>query len=392
MLLLFVILAAAIGAGTTYIVCRLLPQKKVRQANLELAQQETELRSEISRLEQERDKTAAVVAQANQQAEEYYNSIFYATQTKLDLALENLSKNYEKQSEEAKQEYLTALAECGKAFAQKINKLEAQRNEIQSEISSLEQQKALLTAHLLESKQQAEETARTQLALIQERLDKSAEELAKSYQAEAEEQRKALETSLVEYTQMIHASIDKVHNDYAVANEALSALKHTVDLATEAAKREQEKKDKENFYRIVLPASDIKEIECLRQVEPYLRDKEALNKVVWKVYYEKPLNEMIGRVLGDKTITGIYKITSIATGKCYVGQARSCSERWRQHTKRALGAETPTRNKLYPVMKELGPENFTFELVEECPCEALDIREDYWQEYFHAKDFGYSIR
>lgn len=392
MIILFAILAAIVGAGITYIVCRFLPQRQVRQANLELAQQEDELRSEISRLEQERDKTATVVAQANQQAEEYYNSIFQSTQAKLDLALEKLSENYEKQSEEAKQEYLNAVAECGKAFAQKTNKLEAQRDEIQSEINSLEQQKILLTAHLLESKQQVEETAKTQLALIQERLDKSAEELAKSYQNEVEAQRKALEESLVEYTRMIHASITLVHEEYASANEALSALKHTVDLATEAAKREEEKKDKENFYRIVLPASDIKEIECLRQVEPYLRDKEALNKVVWKVYYEKPLNEMIGRVLGDKTITGIYKITSIATGKCYIGQCLDAASRWRQHTKRALGAETPTRNKLYPAMKELGPENFTFELVEECAREALDAREDYWQEYFHAKDYGYSIK
>lgn len=335
---------------------------------------------------------ATVVAQANQQAEEYYNSIFNTTQTKLDLALEKLSEDYEKQSEEAKKEYLDALAECGKAFAQKTSRLENQRNEIQGEITGLEQQKALLASHLLESKQQAEETAKTQLALIQERLDKSAEELAKSYQAEAEEQRKALEKALVEYTQMIRVSIEKVRNDYVVANDALLALKHTVDLATEAAKREEEKRDKENFYRIVLPASDIKEIECLRQVEPYLRDKEALNKVVWKVYYEKPLNEMIGRVLGDRTITGIYKITSIATGKCYVGQARDVASRLRQHVRRGLGAETPTRNRLYPAMKELGPENFTFELVEECPCEALDAREDYWQEYFHAKDFGYSIK
>lgn len=392
MTILFAILTAIFGAGITYVVCRFLPQRQVRQANAELARQEDELRAEISRLEQERDKTATVVAQANQQAEEYYNSIFHATQTKLELALEKLSSDYEKQSEEAKQEYLNVLAECGKTFAQKTSKLESQRNSIQNEIANLEQQKTLLANHLLESKQRAEETAKTQLALIQERLDKSAEELAKSYQADVAEQRKALEESLVEYTQMIQANITKVHGEYALANEALIALKHTVDLATEAAKREEEKKNKENFYRMVLPASDIKEIECLRQVEPLLRDKEALNKVIWKVYYEKPLNEMIGRVLGDRPITGIYKITSIATGKCYVGQARETATRWRQHAKRAIGAETPTRNKLYPAMKELGPENFTFELVEECSPADLDVREDYWQEYFHAKDYGYSIK
>lgn len=67
-------------------------------------------------------------------------------------------------------------------------------------------------------------------------------------------------------------------------------------------------------------------------------------------------------------------------------------ERWRQHIKRGVGAETPTRNKLYPAMQENGPENFTFEVIEKVKPEELNEREDYWQEYFHAKDFGYSIK
>ena len=68
------------------------------------------------------------------------------------------------------------------------------------------------------------------------------------------------------------------------------------------------------------------------------------------------------------------------------------SDRWKQHIKRGMGAETPTRNKLYPAMLEYGVENFTFEIVEECERSKLNEREDYWQEYFHARDYGYSIK
>jgi hypothetical protein len=57
-----------------------------------------------------------------------------------------------------------------------------------------------------------------------------------------------------------------------------------------------------------------------------------------------------------------------------------------------LGADPPTRNKLYPAMKSIGPENFTFEVIEICDRSLLDSREDYWQEYFKAKEFGYSIK
>jgi hypothetical protein len=74
-----------------------------------------------------------------------------------------------------------------------------------------------------------------------------------------------------------------------------------------------------NFYRLNIPESDLHEISQLRAVEPYLRDREALNKVIWKVYYEKPYTDLIGRVLGVGVKTGIYKITCIENQKCYVG-------------------------------------------------------------------------
>jgi|GEM_PF-3117724 len=68
------------------------------------------------------------------------------------------------------------------------------------------------------------------------------------------------------------------------------------------------------------------------------------------------------------------------------------ADRWKQHIKRGVGAEAPTRNKLYPAMYELGPEQFTFEILEDCDKSLLDSREDYWQEFYQAKEFGYSIK
>ena len=154
----------------------------------------------------------------------------------------------------------------------------------------------------------------------------------------------------------------------------------------------KEIEEKDDFYRLKLSLVDQTEIKRLREILPYLRDKEPLNKVIYKCYYEKPYTDLIGRVIGQEQKTGIYKITNIKDKKCYVGQAVNIAERWRQHIKRGVGAETPTRNKLYPVMYELGPENFTFEIIEECPTDKLNEREQYWQEFYHAKDWGYSIK
>lgn len=165
-----------------------------------------------------------------------------------------------------------------------------------------------------------------------------------------------------------------------------------VNLAVEAAQRKLEMETKQDYYRICLSDEDIAEIKRLREVLPYLRDKTPLNKVIYKVYYERPLTDMIGRVVGPGVHTGIYKITNINNQMCYVGQAANIADRWKQHCKRGVGAEDWTQNKLYPAMYALGVENFTFEIVEECDRSKLNEREDYWQNYFHAKDFGYSIK
>jgi hypothetical protein len=172
----------------------------------------------------------------------------------------------------------------------------------------------------------------------------------------------------------------------------LTDLKDKVATAVEAAKREEEKRTEKDFYRLILSETDLQEIQYLRQVEPFLRDKEALNKVIWKVYYEKPYTDLVGRVVGSSIKTGIYKITNLENQMCYVGQAVNIADRWRQHIKRGIGAEAPTRNKLYPAMLSIGAHNFTFEIIEECDRNLLNEREDYWQDYFKAKEFGYSIK
>ena len=200
----------------------------------------------------------------------------------------------------------------------------------------------------------------------------------------------------VKQMQLTLAEKDKelIQKDEMIA-QAASTLKDLLaksDAAVAAAKRAEEIRTAADFYKLQLSQEDIKEIEILRNISPYLRDKEPLNKIIWKVYYEKPYTDLTGRVIGSNVKTGIYKITNIQNEMCYVGQAVNISDRWKQHIKRGIGAEAPTRNKLYPAMQEIGVENFTFEIIEECDRSLLNEREDYWQDFFKAKEYGYSIK
>lgn len=101
-------------------------------------------------------------------------------------------------------------------------------------------------------------------------------------------------------------------------------LQNTVNAAVEAAKRVEEMKTKVEFYKLQLTEIDLEEIQMLRDISTHLRNQEPLNKVIWKVYYEKPTSDLIGRVIGSGVHTGIYKITNLNNDKCYVGQAVNC--------------------------------------------------------------------
>lgn len=174
--------------------------------------------------------------------------------------------------------------------------------------------------------------------------------------------------------------------------EQLKGEQDLVETAIAARKRQEEEETQKEFYRLQISNSDLEDIEKLNNVASLLNTPEVLYKTIWKVYYEKPYNDLVGRVLGKNPITGIYRITNINNGKSYIGQSTNIQDRWRQHIKRGCRAEAPTRNKLYPAMLEEGVHNFYFELLEECPKEKLDSQEDYWQSFYQTTSYGYSIK
>lgn len=278
-----------------------------------------------------------------------------------------------------------------------------QNEELHTELVALEKQHAALTARRQEIQdsialleKQAEESSnaiyKKSWELANEKMSNASEAMSKQYeQAKQTAENDYLET-LKDCANSFTSQINDKKNELKKVQDELTDLAQKLNSAVEANKRAEEIKQKQDFYRLQLTTIDLDEIKRLREVEPYLREKEPLNKVIWKVYYEKPYTDLIGRVVGTGIHTGIYKITNIENQMCYVGQAVNIADRWKQHIKRGIGAEAPTRNKLYPAMLEVGVENFTFEIVEECDKSKLNEREDYWQEFFHAKDFGYSIK
>lgn len=260
--------------------------------------------------------------------------------------------------------------------------LQAKRDEVQSSIFSLEQQ----------AKESADIFYQKNMEIAQTNLDKSLENASNYYTAQTEQYQSDYKEMMADCAQSISDLINQKKIELKELDLAIKEQSEKVNASVEASKRAEEIRSQSDFYKLIIPKEDLDEIKELREVEKHLRNPEPLNKVIWKCYYEKPTTDLIGRVIGSGAHTGIYKITNLTNQMCYVGQAANLAERWKQHIKRGLGADPVTKNKLYPAMKAIGVENFSFEVIEECERSKLDEREDYWQDFFKAKEFGYSIK
>lgn len=281
-----------------------------------------------------------------------------------------------------------ALLEEQQRISEKLESLKNAKNEYDAQLKDKETQ----LQHLVEIINNKKEIQNAQLELLQEQMSAAADKLGKEFQESRDQYEKEFLQAQQETINGYKEQIQVWNNLLGVTKSELEKYRKLVECAVLENKRAEEKKEKENFYRLNLAVEDLEEISKLREVSKYLRDKEPLNKVIWKVYYENPYTDLVGRVLGKQVHTGIYKITNLTNGMCYVGQAVNVADRWKQHIKRGMGAEAPTRNKLYPAMLAIGVENFSFELIEDCTKEELNEKEQYWQDFFKAKEFGYSIK
>ena len=157
--------------------------------------------------------------------------------------------------------------------------------------------------------------------LMENALSRSAELLQKQYQEEEESYKQEYLNTLQTLVDNFSAQVEEKKVEISDAEEIRENLRLKVAAAVAADKRALEIKEKENFYKLNLSIEDLQEIAKLRQVVPHLKNPEALNKVIWKCYYEKPTSDLIGRVIGSGVHVGIYKITNLVNHMTYVGQS-----------------------------------------------------------------------
>ena len=229
---------------------------------------------------------------------------------------------------------------------------EGKMKEIDGTAAEYERRKRQIVEHSIDS--------------YRDQLTEKANQLLREMVGYKEETQKEIE--------QIQAELEEERNKRAAINEEIL--------------RQKKLEEQQDFFRIQLNPDDSNDIELLRSITPRLRHPEAINKVIWTGYYQKPLAELRKRILTNGDVSGVYKITRLKTNEIYIGQTTSVDKRWQEHVKSALGVGTLASSQLHRAMATDGCENFTFELLEAVPKDKLRERESYYIDFYDSKTYG----
>ncbi len=257
------------------------------------------------------------------------------------------------------------------------------------DISKLENEKKVLDKHLSELKdfgqRQVDEKIKDyeQLRLTQ---------INHSLELEEKRKQELLQRQLDDFIASAAETKKSVNEEIEELRSLLEDYKSKRDLINQAIVHEKEIHEQQDFYRIVLNESDKEDIQLLNTIEMRLHSREALYKLIYDVFYKKPLNDMINRVLQGKEFCGIYRITNLKTNEAYIGKSTNIKTRWQNHCKTAIGLDGMARTKIHSAMKEYGIDNFSFEVLEKCTKENYSEREKYWINFYETNVYGYNIQ
>ena len=155
--------------------------------------------------------------------------------------------------------------------------------------------------------------------------------------------------------------------------------------------RQYEMKQQERlFYTIQVPDEYKEDISFLiTTVSQKVQHPDIINKLVWAEYVKPYIDGTFKRV-GIEDKPGIYKITNIDTGKCYIGKSTNVKKRITDHFKSSIGIKTIADQAVHHEIWKTGFWNWTIEIIIYCEKEQLNELEKYYIDFFKSQEFGYN--
>lgn len=303
----------------------------------------------------------------HQDLEEYKNKKFQA-----ELAVEkllyqklDLQKNIQEQKDLV-DEYNEKILYVQTKYREELNKKSTDLD------AYFENQKQLRQADLDLAFEQQEKTR-------QENLNLKVQELNKKVQIE-------LFNKQIEVAKEIKY-LEQAQQD--IATETQYQQQRFESLLEPLKKYEIERQER-LFYTIQVPDEYKEDINFLiTTVSQKVQHPDIINKLVWAEYV-RPYIEQTFKRAGIEDKPGIYKITNINSGKCYIGKSTNLKKRIADHFKSSIGIKTIADQAVHHEIWKTGFWNWTIESIIYCDKEQLNEMEKYYINFFKSNEFGYN--
>lgn len=236
-------------------------------------------------------------------------------------------------------------------------------------------------------------------------IDAAMEEQRQKRQAELDtvfNERKAhydtlLENAMKEYEeqqQMISTSISEAYSESALTIHAYRTNAQAEKEKFEGIERVLRTYDAEEqeklFYTIQLPSEYQDDIDfLLTTVAAKVQHPDIISKLVWTEYVKPNIEDTFKRI-EIKPEPGIYKLTSLKNGKCYIGKSTNVKNRIADHFKSVVGIKSIADQAVHHAILKEGFWNWQIEIITYCDKDKLNELEKYYIEFFKAQEFGYN--
>ena len=230
----------------------------------------------------------------------------------------------------------------------------------------------------------------TRLAEIDKQMEEQREKRQGDLDRIFEEKQKEVDNEIIRFNEILKNT--QAETEYEAAqywSKVLLEKKKFEGVVSTLAQYEKEQQEK-LFYTIQLQPEYYDDIEfLLTTVAAKVQHPDIISKLVWAEYVKPNLDNTFKR-LDIKPEPGIYKLTSLQNGKCYIGKSTNVKNRIADHFKSVVGIKSIADQAVHHAILKEGFWNWTIEVITYCDKEKLSELEKYYIDFFKAQEFGYN--
>ena len=233
--------------------------------------------------------------------------------------------------------------------------------------------------------------------IFEEEFKRRQESLEETFQEKKAHHQLMYQEAQAECEREIQKLKDEANQEYIETTNTINSfrlakaeLKQKLDGILNGLMAYEKERQAKLFYTIQLPEEYQEDIEfLLTTVAAKVQHPDIISKLVWTEYVKPNIEDTFKRI-EIRSEPGIYKLTSLLNGKCYIGKSTDVKKRIADHFKSVVGIKSIADQAVHHAILKEGFWNWQIEIITYCDKEQLSDLEKYYIDFFKCQEYGYN--